>query len=231
MYEFQRMAKRLIVSINCMSDWEAPPRHGIKCDTPDMYSHITLPTIEAYADKVNADLEIIKEDHRKFDYPSPHFLKFNCFQYFLDHQYDQMLYLDMDIIIKKNAPDIFSQYPRGLCLANDFAGDFPNNEYKIWIGKIFNAKVGKLDYFNSGVILSDRPSMERYLRKYPKKLERLSYLGGFGEQHLINYLTLRVPITVLDSKFNNAPEQQPFFVHYIGKRKSDIYIGSKGITS
>jgi len=219
------MAERLIITINCDSDWEAPPRHNEKW-TPDKYAHITLPTFETYASKIRADLVVVEDDHHKFNYPTPHFLLFECFDYFLSKQYSQMLYLDLDIKIKKNAPNVFDQYPSGFCIAEDLPSTdgWPAGDYKTWMETIFKKPVGSFNYFNSGVILSDRKSAEKFLTVLaacPKKMERLSYLGGFGEQHMVNYLLNESDMepTVLDRRFNDLPWNDPFFAHYIGRGK------------
>jgi len=221
------MAERLVITINCTSNWEAPPRHRDKVATPDKYSHITLPTLQEYANKVNADFAIVKDDHKQFNHPTPHFLIFECFNYFLSKDYAQMLYLDLDIVIKKNAPDIFAQYPSGFCVAEDLNitthPGFVQNEYKIWTEKIFKKQLGSF-YFNSGVILSDRGAMEKYMevaRACPKKIEKLSWLGGFGEQHMVNYLLHKSGLEpiILNRRFNDLVCNDPFFAHYIGHYK------------
>jgi len=223
------MAERLVITINCDSDWNAPPRHNDKCETPDKYAHITLPTIEEYAKRVDADFVVVKDDHQKFQYPTPHFLLFECFKYFIGKQYSQMLYVDLDVIIKNNAPNIFAQYPSGFCIAEDLPDTYGGamGDYKTWMETIFKRPIGPYKYFNSGVIVSDRESGEKFLKtltECPKKMEKFSYLGGFGEQHMVNYLLNEFdinPIT-LDRRYNNTYNHKPFFEHYIGHGKEHL---------
>jgi len=63
---------------------------------------ITYPTIKDYANKINADFLIITETDLKY----PHYAKFEI-KSLLD-KYDRVLYLDSDILINPNSPDIFN---------------------------------------------------------------------------------------------------------------------------
>ena len=66
--------------------------------------------------------------------------------------------------------------------------------------------------------------MEKYMevaRACPKKIEKLSWLGGFGEQHMVNYLLHKSGLEpiILNRRFNDLVCNDPFFAHYIGHYK------------
>jgi len=66
---------------------------------------ITHPTLKDYAKKIGADFINITEQK----YPSPYYVKFMIAD--ILEKYDRVLYLDSDILINPNAPDIFEIVP------------------------------------------------------------------------------------------------------------------------
>ena len=92
----------------------------ISQDCNDLYSRIkkiTLPTFYNYATKYNLDvIQIKNRDYINFEYDSRikdkkskiYHLFFYVLDLFLKSDYDEMLFLDIDIFIEDNSPNIFN---------------------------------------------------------------------------------------------------------------------------
>ena len=70
-------------------------------------STLTHPTIRRYADRIGADFIAITE--QKVSLTTPHWEKFQLLDYLND--YDRILYVDTDVLIRKNCPNIFDAVP------------------------------------------------------------------------------------------------------------------------
>jgi lipopolysaccharide biosynthesis glycosyltransferase len=68
-------------------------------------AELTHPTIKNYAEKIGADFICLDED-RKF---SAHWKKFEL--YYLLKDYDRIIYVDTDLIIRDDCPDLFEIVP------------------------------------------------------------------------------------------------------------------------
>ena len=66
-------------------------------------STLTHPTIRRYADRIGADFIAITE--QKISETTPHWEKFQLLDYL--NTYDRILYVDTDVLIRKNCPNIF----------------------------------------------------------------------------------------------------------------------------
>lgn len=84
----------------------------------DLYkdiSNINLPRVYGYAKKVDAKVVILGKDHFKaFQYDArldfkskAYHMLFECFKHFVFSPFDQMLYIDTDVFIADNSPNIF----------------------------------------------------------------------------------------------------------------------------
>lgn len=75
---------------------------------------ITLPLMLEYADRVGAELHVIDSNLRP-EYPMAN--KWRVANYAAN--YDQTLYLDSDVLISPNAPDIFAAVPKGFAVRDE----------------------------------------------------------------------------------------------------------------
>src|SRR3989344_7906914 len=69
-------------------------------------SKVTHPTIKNYAQKIGADF-IVKTET---SFPLPHYAKFEIAK--LLETYDRVLYLDTDILVSPDTPNIFDIVPQ-----------------------------------------------------------------------------------------------------------------------
>jgi len=188
----------------------------------------TRPFFENYADKVGADL-IVLEDASFV--PSPHWLKFSIYE-FLKKKYDRVVFIDADILIRDDAPDLFEivsedkfgvfnegQFtPRSMCLHE--AMQVYGVRLPKWNGR---------DYYNTGVMVVSKK--HRHIFKPPGEIKQLR--NAFGEQTFLNFRLFENETEVhnLDYKLNSMSimarltgftRLDSYFVHYAGWER-DIF--------
>lgn len=205
---------------------------SIKCGTPP-YTSLTLPRIIEYAEQVKSDFRMLT-DQDLVHHPEckwPHMLIFSILHIFANSDYDQMLYLDLDILIKERAPNIFSQHPRGFWMAKDPQGrglrthshatpysDWLENKLGIQLSDYPSYKT----YFNSGVILTDRSSAIRLCKVIePPYRHAMPHLK---DQHQLNAFIMQSTIqpNTLSQKWNQTPESEDgIFTHYLAKKHKE----------
>lgn len=180
----------------------------------------SLETIKYYAKKIGADLII--QTKKRINHPQyvPHMERFNLKEVL--KKYDRVLYLDNDILITKDAPDIFEKYP-------DPNSVYMYNQARI---KSYDDRLSKikeiirqeldfwyrtgdrLSYFNTGVILVSRPNGRFFTIGD-------DYFFYVYEQGYLNYILMKnkVKISELDHKFNHLikmhKDKNGYFLHYI----------------
>lgn len=188
-------------------------------DFYERLSDLTHPTFINYAQKINADFLCI--DGKKVSQTTPHWEKFQIYD--LLKQYDRILYVDTDIIIREDTPNLFDEVPYFELGIFDEApytenrhisfqqachsyGILPEN----WDGK----------YYNTGVMVISRPHKDLF--KKPEK-----EIMNFFEQTYLNVqiATTKTPIYSLKYCFNRMSCMDPyigenrhasFLIHYAG---------------
>lgn len=189
---------------------------------------LTGPTVEAYADRIDADTLVIHENPHP---TTPHWVKFALYE-ILHKRYKRAAWLDADIIIRGDAPDIFEAVPE------DKLGIFNEGRFAYRAVVIYEAmqkyKVelpdwDRISYFNTGVMVVSRD--QRHLFNQPEGIVKQKY--SYGEQ---TYLNLRIfqrkiEIKELSHHFNRMSlvdsitgisRLASWFVHYAGYRSEDL---------
>jgi len=178
----------------------------------------THPTIEAYADRIGADLIVANKPLVSTTYP--HFEKFQAHS--LLNRYDRILLLDTDLIIRDDCPDLFEEVPP------DKLGAFNEGAYADRSGAMqlireqYNVNLDgwKGTYYNTGVTVVSR--MHKHLFRKPAQ-----EVCNFYEQTYLNALIhdRKVPVHQLDYRFNRMTVMDPltgqhrlasYIVHYAG---------------
>ena len=182
-------------------------------------AELTHPTFINYAKKINADFLSINE--KNISQTTPHWEKFQIYD--LLKKYDRILYVDTDIIIRADAPNLFDEVPYfelGLFDEAPYTenrhiafqqachayGILPQN----WNGK----------YYNTGVMVISRPHKDLF-----KKPER--EIHNFFEQTYLNVqiATKNIPVHNLKYWFNRMScmdsligedRHASYFIHYAG---------------
>lgn len=189
----------------------------------DLYKRmgtISHPLMKQYADRIGADFIVL--DEKKLAQTTPHWEKFKILDILAD--YERVLYLDSDIIIRDDAPNIFDEVPKD-CLGmfdeapftdgrsypmNKGIEDYGYKEDLKWDGK----------YYNSGVMVVSR--VHRFLFRKPEK-----EIFNFYEQTYLNLIIAKEKIKIhnIDYKFNRmhcmdkyTGEERygSYFIHYAG---------------
>ena len=71
-------------------------------------SKFTLPSIIEYSKKIGAECIVLSEEHIKGE-ESPHWLKFRIYEYL--KKYNRVLFLDADLIVRPDTPNLFDVVP------------------------------------------------------------------------------------------------------------------------
>src|SRR3989344_1081246 len=160
---------------------------------------VTHPLIKKYADQIKADFEVITE--QKISQTTPHWEKFQIFNFLND--YDRILFLDTDIIIRGDTPDLFTLVPESNLGAFNEAPYTGRNSGAVMrqIAEAYGQDLPVWDgrYFNTGVMVLSRVHQPLFI-KPAREIE------SFYEQSYLNlvFARARVLITELDWRFNRT---------------------------
>lgn len=178
-------------------------------------AEISHPTIKAYAEKCGADF-ICWEDLN--GHSIPHYRKLDIGD--LLNSYDRILYLDTDVIVRDDAPDLFAELPMGQFAAfNEF--NFTNHAVGA-MSAYYPSKdwIDSQKYFNTGVFMCDKSHKDIFAK--PEK-----EIPNFFEQTHLNYMIhitgavtfeLRHRLNRMSCMDLITGEQRhdSFFLHYAG---------------
>ncbi len=176
-------------------------------------SKLTHSSINAYAEKIGAEFIVIREESL-----TPHWLKFRLFD--LLNKYDRIIYLDSDLIVRDDTPNLFDVVPEDSFGAFDEAL-YADREHSILKAQQdYKEKVNwNKQYFNSGVLVMSK--RHKYVWVEPENKE-----FNFGEQGYLNLklqlLLSRKEIKVhsLDYRFNRMTCME----QYLGEERHVAYI-------
>ena len=193
---------------------------------------LTLPSIKEYAKKIGADFHIINE--RKFRHNIPvGYEKLQLKDYL--NEYHRILYIDTDIIVRPDTPDLFKWVPEG------WFGAFNEGEWMIERFKALDGACKELglsapnfknQYYNTGVLLFEQRHQDVFI-------EPPLYIDNFYEQTYLNIMIARklCKIRNLSSSFNRMSFMdsmkltkdhylESHIVHYAGALK---HLGLNGL--
>jgi hypothetical protein len=193
-------------------------------------SEITHPTIKKYADKIKADFIILNENNQYITNKSfPQWEKFAFF--YLLNKYDRILYLDTDLIIREDCPNLFDKVPYNQIGAFNEAKFVSREYYLLDTARAYNIDTSKIiwnsKYYNTGVLIISK--CHKYLFEKPileyNNFYEQSYLNlifAIEETHRtkedtplmydLSYIFNRM--TCLD--ITGEPRYASFIIHYAG---------------
>lgn len=191
-------------------------------------SAYTLPTMEDYALRVGADFKVMGKTGIS-ETLSPYYEKNQIFDFF--DEYEKVLYIDSDILVSPDAPDLFSLHDGDRVMAIEV-----ENVYKAATNEknALNNTLGEVEwtakYFNSGVVL--------FTEKYKSLLnttdglidkwidaKKNGQVSGLNDQSIFNYRVNQqsIPMQYVDHSFNYTKAWGSFnkrfskyFIHYAG---------------
>jgi hypothetical protein len=196
-------------------------------DDYERISAVSLPTIEAFAKRCDAELLVIRR--RMYPHLHIHWEKFQVAQFL--KLFERVCWMDADIIMNPKAPSIFeiadcdkfAAFEEGLVFvdrADQMAVDAKHYGIPI-TPKPFS-------YFNAGVMVFGRPHMGAFM--FPSKTP---LAGPMSEQHYTNLqvMRLKLPFQNLTSRWNglhsiHAPGHRGelWSVHYAGYPKTADWV-------
>lgn len=182
-------------------------------------SELTHLSLKEYAKKIRADFICI--DKRKISETTPHWEKFQIYD--LLDTYDRILYLDTDIIVREDCPNLFevvSEDKLGMFEEGQFTDR--SKELMIDICRSYDVKLPKWNgkYYNSGVLVISQK--HKFLFKKPRK-----EVFSFFEQSYLNMMIAQNSVEMCDLhyKFNRMPcmdrftgedRRNSYIIHYAG---------------
>jgi len=181
-------------------------------------AEFTHPIIKAYADKIGADFIVIDKND---EFKIPHYTKLNLNKYLRD--YDRVLYIDTDILIREDAPDIFAEVPE------DEIGIFEEGQFmerqqsmlQFLIENKVDPKIWNKKYYNTGVMVLSKQHANIFIKPLTEEVNH------FAEQSYINLLfcIFKPKIHNLHYKWNRMyaldritgeDRYDSYFMHYAG---------------
>lgn len=198
---------------------------GAEAEKYGIFSH---PAMNQYAREVDADFIVISK--RKINLTGVHnfnpilFEKYQLYE--ILENYDRVLYVDTDVLITPNAPNIFE-----IVAKNNIGGVFEDfgteKEDRRKIMKCVQEKLGDVGwrkgYMNSGVFL-----VSKMHRKIFRMYEKYGIYDGEYEQTNTNWYIRKAGFNIqeIDYKFNfmglmrifyGPFHRNAYFIHYAGK--------------
>jgi len=189
---------------------------------------ITHPLMKKYAKKCGARFHCIDQNRLHDVLGLPTYEKFQLYD-FLDGRYDQVLFVDTDILISPDAPDIFN-----LCSKDEFGA--ASEEGYSMSGphrQLTQEKLGKVEwnnaYFNSGMMLLGPAHREIFnpdnalLKSWTSDADNDDHI--MSDQPILNYLFNQYHFEMKDLgyKFNHTrvitdtkSRFNSYFIHYAG---------------
>ncbi len=188
------------------------------------FAPYTVPLMKSYADKIGADF-LYDQKERKLKFPL--FGKYKIFD--LLEEYDRILFLDIDILIRPDSPDLFELVPTDHFAAfceGAWCTDAELTARQSYINKIantYNIDCSNFDmtcdYFNAGMFLVDKNHKPVF--EMPVDNDVMSEVTS--EQNLINLRVKSMGIKTyhLPICFNSMPWQwsrwyihDSYFIHH-----------------
>jgi lipopolysaccharide biosynthesis glycosyltransferase len=198
------------------------------------YADYTYPLIEQYAEKCNADIAVYdNEVFRAIGAPHPNFLIFDIMRHFVTTDYNKMLYIDMDIRILPQSPNIFNEVTK-FGMVQDHKADLWRREaMQGWLDN-HHPGMHVTHYFNGGVMVSTKKSILKLLNVVPEDIiafwntTKDVFPHGYN-QNILNYCIIKSEIIFeeLPDKWNKVCRKagpDDYFIHYVAN-KTQIQTG------
>ena len=165
-------------------------------------------------------------DMKRFDlsrFPNIRHYSLNTFsRYFIPELFSDLkrvLYMDVDIIAKKDIAELYYQnmekYPIAAVLEDFYEGNYKTLKTRIW-----PSYEGKDQYFNAGIILFDIPKLRNleFTKKTIQLTTQLYHKLSCPDQDVLNIL-FENNFKVLDYRFNYMPDH----FHLLKRKHPEIH--------
>jgi len=214
------MAKNLIVQFFMSVDnYDAPTYNSIGVNE-ELY-HYSVKSVRQYARKIGVDYRLCTTP--KINWIHPTFERFDLF--FNEawwEKYDHILYLDTDVIVWPNSPNVFEQYPSldTFKPVQDRIADKNTLPYHkerangTCLEK-FDSAVLKRSRFNAGVFMLNQTAVE-IMKPH---LDYHNLKGDDNEQLIYAMLESGVGVERMDWRYNKKNGTNCYFGHASGQKK------------
>lgn len=166
---------------------------------------VTHPMMRAYAEKLGADFVVINTP--QLNLSSVHYEKYQIYK--LLEYYERIIYLDTDILVKPDCPNLFKMVPE------DHLGAFLISNHTYYHDgeiKIVQKEIGDLgwkrEYFNSGVMVVSQINRQIFnIMQEPGILAwAMKKRDFYLDQTLLNYAAQKYSTKIYDIgyKFNHT---------------------------
>ena len=186
--------------------------------TGEMYAKVarlTHPLMEAYASRIGADFIAMREVDKK--YPHPSWGKMGTYDFL--EQYERVIYMDSDIVIRPDAPDLFALVPPdklGALVENFVDAGRPQTVRDYFQANGWSLRGFDDAYFNAGLLITSQRHRALFEDpgKYPDSMYEQTLLNGRRWNHgfPVHDLSQRVCAFVGRGQEDSAP-----FVHFAAR--------------
>lgn len=188
----------------------------------------THPLMKRYAEKCNAEFIVLDQRKLDRDLGLVTYEKLQVFDY-LDGTFDKVLFIDTDVVVCPNAPNLFELCPPGVIAAANEEKYSMSKAHKLITQRVLGAVDWTRPYFNSGVMIFDRKHKDIFnpenpiLRKWISCEENNDHI--MSDQPILNYLVNHENYDFIDLgyKFNRTRvlkdthnRFKSYFIHYAG---------------
>lgn len=216
------MTNNLIIQFFVSVDNYTEPEYNQIGVNEELYKYSTL-SVEKYAQRIGCEYKLVNE--AKINWVHPTFERFDLF--FNSEwwkEYNQILYLDTDVIVWPDAPDVFEQYPSletfkpvydRIAMKNSL--QYHKQRAKGTCLEKFDPAVLQMNRFNAGVFMLNQSSVN----KMKEHLDYKSLKGDDNEQLIYAMLESGVDVEQMDWRYNKKNGTNCYFGHASGYAKFD----------
>lgn len=194
--------------------------YTVSVDGGECFRHCVA-SQKKYAEKIDVDFYVRKEwrnwnEDLKTDCEKRHIVK-------LLESYDKVLYLDADVFIRDNAPDIFEKYRlKTLVMYNEVLyNGVQMDDHIDYCAKTYNIEWlkthGHYDWYNAGVMLCGRGS-EKAFDYNPKNFFKFPNMPMIYDMPYMHYNIFKnnIYVDLLDEEFNTMVyfKDDGYFLHF-----------------
>jgi hypothetical protein len=150
------------------------------------YANYCLPSQNEYANDIDAEYYVLREEVFRPEYPTGHFNLISAIDHFLNSDHERFLYLDADIVVHRNTPNIFEEFPIGEMYLRY------GNTYDLWYDwMVDNQEVLDMTglenlfeyYWSSGIILADKPQLIEMMKYWKPPYVVGQWQGEMGHMN------------------------------------------------
>lgn len=184
----------------------------------------TQPFFVDYAEKCDAELIVLK-GYEGMSLPSPHWLKFSIHE-LLKKDFDRIAFIDADILIRKDSPNIFDVVPEDQFGIFNEGAYTPRHICIYEVMKVYNVQGFRYDgqtYYNTGVMVCSRK--HRHIFNVIEEVKPLR--NHFGEQTFLNMkimlsgcqvfpLNYKLNRMSIMDRITGISRLDSYFIHYAG---------------